>query len=220
MAAHNLRTPFYFTFILARFIIGMHKFCFCRKVFRTSRRRSPQLYIYHIIIIFSVAAVAAFAFIPFCRFSRYRLPPTCLALPFCHIFSAALSLSRVFFSVCLCVLNAHFTLNNCHEKRLKWSQFRFSFSRHCNSAISIIVCYNSRRNVKISFCLPLSWLVVAQLPTFPCRLCVCVCVCVFVPLVATLWGMHKIRIWRSCHSRLLFPLAVSLPALSYFNSKN
>lgn len=63
------------------------------------------------------------------------------------------------------------------------------------TGISIIVCYNSRlgRNVKIYF---ISVSLCLWLRSFRQRrfLALCVCVCVFVPVIATLWGMHKIRI--------------------------
>lgn len=150
---------------------------------RRSRSRNRTLYIYHIIIIFSVASTA-FAFIPFCAFSRFPFtdyPNFSWHFRFSTFSSTSLSAREKNRE-----LNAHFALNNCRQKRLKWTNF-FSvcvcvFLAATVTGISIIVCYNSRlgRNVKIyfiSFARSLILLVVAQLPTatFPRSVCVCVC---------------------------------------------
>lgn len=133
-------------------------------------------------------------------------------------------------------LNAHFALNNCREKRLKWTKFFSSLSvcvcvflAATVAGISIIVCYNSRlgRNVKIyfiSFARSLILLVVAQLPTatFPCFVCVCVFASLYrlLPPCGTCikYAFVPGCCYCCCHSRHKAPLKLLFPLLFQFQN--
>lgn len=156
---------------MARFIIGMHKFCFRWKSFWLNVVAVAvrcSLYLPYYNNIFSCRRICIYPVLPV--FPLPITPKLAWHFRFSTHFSHSHSLNFI-----LCVLNAHFALNKCHEKRLKWPQVFCLFSRHCNCAIFNIVCYNSRRNLKISFsffiCL-FYGLRFAQLPTATFPLCV------------------------------------------------
>lgn len=157
----------------------MHKFCFAlAKLFERRRSRSRTLYIYHIIIIFSVASTA-FAFIPFCAFPVYRLPQNfSCQFRFSTFSSTSLSAKKTRIKCAFCAKQLPGKAPEVDEVFLFCVCVCVCVLAATVTGISIIVCYNSRlgQNVKIyfisvSFCL---WLRSFRQRRF-LALCVCVC---------------------------------------------